>query len=67
MTGYRLSATDAFQLLVASSQQVNVKLRELSNQVVETGKLPFRPTIIDELVIRVSGRTATRSRTDKAR
>ena len=67
MAGYRLSATDAFQLLVASSQQVNVKLRELSNQVVETGKLPFRPTIIDELVIRVSGRTAARSRTDKAR
>ena len=67
MAGYRLSAADAFQLLVASSQQVNLKLRELSNQVVETGKLPFRPTIIDDLVIRVSGRSNGRSRTDKAR
>ena len=40
MYRYRLTATAAFELLRTSSQELNVKLREVVEQVVDTGDLP---------------------------
>jgi hypothetical protein len=53
MATYRLTAEQGFQLLVAASQYTNSKLRDIAADVAATGSLPFRSTLIDELVIRV--------------
>ena len=54
MATHRLSATQAFQLLTRASQDSNRKLRDLAVQVVDIGRLPFRPTVVDNLIIRVT-------------
>lgn len=54
MATHRLSAAQAFQLLTRASQDSNRKLRDLAVQVVEIGRLPFRPTAVDNLIIRVT-------------
>ena len=54
MTTYRLSAQQGFQLLVKASQDHNRKLRDLAGQVVSAGKLPFRPTDTDNLILKVT-------------
>jgi AmiR/NasT family two-component response regulator len=51
MATYRLTARQGFQLLARASQNHNKKLRDISEQVVTTGTLPFRPTEVDELII----------------
>jgi DNA-binding response OmpR family regulator/anti-sigma regulatory factor (Ser/Thr protein kinase) len=53
MASYQLTAHQGFRLLVAASQNTNSKLRDIANSVVETGSLPFRPTMIDDLIMRV--------------
>ena len=53
MASYQLTARQGFQLLVSASQTTNNKLRDIA-QVVDTGALPFRPTLIDDLIIRVA-------------
>ena len=53
MATYRLTAHQGFQLLVAASQHTNSKLRDIAAEVAATGTLPLRPTLIDELLIRV--------------
>ena len=58
MTEHHLSAAPAFQLLVAASQHSNRKLRDIAADVTTTGRLPLRPTLTDELLIRVNGATA---------
>ena len=42
----------AWLLLVRSSQHANSKLRDVAATVVETGSLPFRQTMIDDLLIK---------------
>jgi transcriptional regulator with GAF, ATPase, and Fis domain len=42
MERYGLDADAAFRLLVRASQQTNLKLRELAQQLVATGKEPWR-------------------------
>ena len=54
MANHRLAAAPAFQLLVAASQHTNRKLRDIAADVTTTGRLPLRPTLIDELLIRVT-------------
>ena len=54
MATHRLGGEQAFQLLAKASQDSNRKLRDLAAAVVDIGRLPFRPTEIDNLVIRVS-------------
>jgi DNA-binding response OmpR family regulator len=54
MASYRLTAQQGFQLLVTASQNTNSKLRDIAARVVETGALPLRPTMIDDLIIRVA-------------
>ena len=54
MATYQLSAKQGFQLLVGASQNTNSKLRDLAAQVIDAGALPFRPTMIDELLIRIA-------------
>jgi len=54
MASYQLTAEQGFQLLVAASQNTNNKLRDIAARVVDTGALPFRPTMIDDLIIRVA-------------
>jgi DNA-binding response OmpR family regulator len=54
MASYQLTARQGFQLLVTASQNTNSKLRDIAAQVVDTGALPFRPTVIDDLIIRVA-------------
>ena len=63
MTFHRLTATQAFELLVAASQHTNRKLRDLAADVVAGGRMPLRQTLIDELLRRVgsTGRPATPS------
>jgi len=51
---HRLSAAQGFQLLTSARQDSNRKLRDLAVQVVEIGRLPFRPTAVDNLIIRVT-------------
>jgi signal transduction histidine kinase/DNA-binding response OmpR family regulator len=69
MATYRLTAHQGFQLLVAASQHTNNKLRDIAADVAATGTLALRPTLIDELLIRVHpdhnndhDHTATRTR-----
>lgn len=54
MASYQLTARQAFQLLVTASQNTNNKLRDIAARVVDTGALPFRPTVIDDLIIRIA-------------
>jgi len=54
MATHRLSAAQGFQLLTSARQDSNRKLRDLAVQVVEIGRLPFRPTVVDNLIIRVT-------------
>jgi CheY-like chemotaxis protein len=54
MTNHRLPAALAFQLLAGASQHSNRKLRDIAADVTATGRLPLRPTLIDELLIRVA-------------
>jgi signal transduction histidine kinase/DNA-binding response OmpR family regulator len=54
MASYQLTAQQGFQLLVAASQNTNSKLRDIAARVVDNGALPFRPTMIDDLVIRAA-------------
>ena len=54
MAGYRLTAAQGFQLLARASQHSNRKLREIAAEVVDSGKLPLRPTVTDDLVMRVT-------------
>ena len=54
MATYRLTAAAAFRLLVAASQHSNRKLRDIAADVTTTHRLPMRPTLIDELLIRVT-------------
>jgi signal transduction histidine kinase/DNA-binding response OmpR family regulator len=54
MTTYRLSAQLAFQVLVRASQDHNRKLRDIAAHVASTGNLPFRPTDIDDLIVRIT-------------
>ena len=54
MATYQLTAQQGFQLLVAASQNTNRKLRDIAAAVADTGALPFRPTMIDDLIIRVA-------------
>lgn len=54
MASYRLTAEQGFQLLVKASQDHNRKLRDIAAQVAATGKLPFRPTDTDNLVIKIT-------------
>ena len=63
MTFHRLTATQAFELLVAASQHTNRKLRDLAADVVAGGRMPLRQTLIDELLRRVgsTGQPATPS------
>jgi len=54
MAAHRLTAAEGFQLLARASQDSNSKLRELAAIVVETGRLPFRPTKNDDLLLRTT-------------
>ncbi len=54
MAVHRLNSTDAFQLLLAASQNSNRKLRSLAADVVQSGTLPFRPTETDALLLRIA-------------
>jgi DNA-binding response OmpR family regulator/two-component sensor histidine kinase len=54
MASYRLTGQQGFQLLVTASQNTNSKLRDIAARVVDTGALPLRPTMIDDLIIRVA-------------
>ncbi len=53
MATYQLTAKQGFALLVRSSQHTNSKLREVAAVVVETGGMPFRRTMVDEMLIKV--------------
>jgi signal transduction histidine kinase/DNA-binding response OmpR family regulator len=53
MATYQLTAKQGFALLVRSSQHTNSKLRDVAAVVVETGALPFRRTMIDEMLTKV--------------
>jgi AmiR/NasT family two-component response regulator len=55
MANHRLTAATAFQLLVAASQHSNRKLRDIAADVTITRRLPLRPALADELLIRVTG------------
>ena len=54
MATYQLTAKQGFQLLVGASQNTNSKLRDIAGQVIDAGALPFRPTMIDDLLVRVA-------------
>jgi signal transduction histidine kinase/DNA-binding response OmpR family regulator len=54
MTNHRLTAAAAFRLLTAVSQHTNRKLRDIAADVATTGQLPVRPTLTDDLLIRVT-------------
>jgi len=54
MSSYQLTADAGFRLLVAASQNTNLKLRDIAVDVATTGRLPVRPTLADELLIRVA-------------
>ena len=56
MTTHRLSTEQGFALLVAASQHSNRKLRDLAADVIGTGRLPFRPTLTDELLVAAMAR-----------
>jgi DNA-binding response OmpR family regulator len=54
MTTHRLTAPAAFRLLTVASQHTNRKLRDIAHDVATTGRLPVRPALTDELLIRVT-------------
>ena len=54
MAKYRLTATQGFQLLVTASQHSNRKLRDLAADTVQNQKMPLRPTVTDQLLIKVA-------------
>ena len=54
MATYRLTAQQGFDLLVKASQHSNRKLRDIAADVTATRTLPMRPTMIDDLLIRVA-------------
>lgn len=54
MATHRLTASQGFAVLVRASQDSNSKLRDLAAVVVETGRLPFRPTKNDDVIIRAT-------------
>jgi DNA-binding response OmpR family regulator len=60
MANHRLTAAPAFQLLVEASQHSNRKLRDIAADVTITRRLPLRPALTDELLIRVAGTTQDR-------
>jgi GAF domain-containing protein len=43
MARHKVTADAAFDLLREASQRMNVKLRQIAQQVVDTGELPERP------------------------
>ncbi len=57
MATYQLTAQQAFRLLTMASQNTNSKLRDIAAVVVDSGALPYRPTVVDALLERV-GREA---------
>jgi len=57
MATYRLTAQQGFQLLVKASQDHNRKLRDVAADVAAAGKLPFRPTDTDNLLIKITAPT----------
>ena len=54
MATYRLTAQQGFDLLVKASQNSNRKLRDIAADVTAARTLPMRPTMIDDLLIRVA-------------
>ncbi len=60
MTEHHLTAAPAFQLLVGASQHSNRKLRDIAAEITTTGRLPLRPTVIDEILIRATSTGARR-------
>ncbi len=56
MGRHRLTAEQAFRLLTTASQNHNSKLRVIAAAVTETGGLPYRPTDVDDLLLRVTAR-----------
>ena len=59
MARYRLTAQQGFDLLVKASQNSNRKLRDIAADVTAARTLPMRPTMIDDLLIRVATAAAT--------
>ncbi len=55
MATYQLTAKQGFQLLVSASQNTNSKLRDIAARVIDSGALPFRQTMIDDLLVRIAG------------
>ena len=58
MATYRLTAQQGFQLLVKASQDHNRKLRDVAADVASAGKLPFRSTDTDNLLIKITASTS---------
>ncbi len=54
MATYRLTAQQGFDLLVKASQNSNRKLRDIAADVTAARTLPMRPTLVDDLLIRVA-------------
>jgi len=54
MAKYKLTAAQGFQLLVSASQHSNRKLRDLAADTVQNQKMPLRPTVTDQLLIKVT-------------
>jgi DNA-binding response OmpR family regulator len=54
MSTHQLTAATTFRLLVEASQHTNRKLRDIAEEVTVTGRLPLRPALIDELLIRIT-------------
>ena len=54
MASDQLTAQQGFTLLATASQNTNSKLRDIATRVVDTGALPLRTTMIDDLIIRVA-------------
>ena len=54
MARHRLTAEQFFRLLTRASQNINSNLRDIAAAVAESGTLPFRPTEVDDLLVRVT-------------
>jgi len=50
MAAFELTAAQAFHLMVKASQNTNRKLRDLANDVIRTGTLPFPSAVAAELI-----------------
>ncbi len=61
MATHHLAAEQAFRLLTVASQNTNSKLRDIAAAVVESGALPYRRTVVDDLLEQV-GRESQRKR-----